>query len=64
MQTLIRQPESIREKAEVFARGGNSKHHEIQIAAYLKAEQRGFSPGHELDDWLEAERDFNNPVSS
>lgn len=28
----------------------------IRRAAYLLAEQRGFTPGHELDDWLEAER--------
>lgn len=28
---------------------------QIAIAAYLKAEARGFEPGHELEDWLEAE---------
>lgn len=28
----------------------------IRLAAYLLAEQRGFTPGHELDDWLKAER--------
>ena len=28
----------------------------IRLAAYLLAEQRGLTPGHELDDWLEAER--------
>lgn len=27
----------------------------IAAAAYLKAESRGFEPGHELEDWLEAE---------
>ena len=27
----------------------------IREAAYFKAEHRGFAPGHELDDWLEAE---------
>ena len=26
--------------------------------AYYKAESRGFEPGHELEDWLEAEREF------
>lgn len=30
--------------------------HEIAIAAYFLAEQRSFTPGHELDDWLQAER--------
>ncbi|MGA7180274.1 MAG: DUF2934 domain-containing protein [Thiobacillaceae bacterium] len=29
----------------------------IALAAYFKAEARGFIPGHELDDWLEAERE-------
>lgn len=28
----------------------------IATAAYYLAEERNFSPGHELDDWLEAER--------
>ena len=26
--------------------------------AYYKSESRGFEPGHELEDWLEAERHF------
>ena len=30
----------------------------IAELAYLKAESRGFEPGHELDDWLEAEQEF------
>ena len=25
--------------------------------AYLRAERRGFAPGHELEDWLTAERE-------
>ena len=28
----------------------------VQLEAYLLAERRGFAPGGELDDWLEAER--------
>ena len=28
----------------------------IATAAYYLAERRNFEPGHELDDWLEAER--------
>jgi hypothetical protein len=28
----------------------------IADAAYFRAEQRGFIPGHELEDWLAAER--------
>ena len=30
----------------------------IAELAYLKAESRGFEPGHELEDWLEAEQEF------
>ena len=33
---------------------------EARIAelAYFKAESRGFEPGHELEDWLEAEGEY------
>jgi hypothetical protein len=31
------------------------RHHRVRVAAYFLAERRGFAPGHELDDWLEAE---------
>lgn len=30
--------------------------HMIATTAYFLAEERGFTPGHELEDWLEAER--------
>ena len=30
----------------------------IAELAYLKAESRGFEPGHELEDWYEAEQEF------
>lgn len=30
----------------------------IAERAYFKAEQRGFAPGHELEDWLAAEREL------
>jgi len=31
----------------------------ISEAAYQRAESRGFAPGYELDDWLEAEREID-----
>jgi hypothetical protein len=31
----------------------------IATAAYYRAERRGFLPGHELEDWLSAEREFD-----
>ena len=38
----------------------NSADRDARIAelAYLKAESRGFEPGHELEDWLEAEQEL------
>jgi hypothetical protein len=35
----------------------------IETAAYMRAEQRHFAPGHELEDWLAAEAEVNNRLS-
>ncbi|WP_031435006.1 DUF2934 domain-containing protein [Methylomarinum vadi] len=35
----------------------------IAEAAYYKAEKRGFEPGHELQDWLEAEKEIKECLS-
>lgn len=32
----------------------------VAVAAYFKAERRGFAPGEELLDWLEAERELTD----
>lgn len=32
----------------------------IAEAAYFRAEQRGFAPGNEMSDWLEAEADVES----
>jgi hypothetical protein len=34
------------------------RHQWISVAAYYKAQDRGFAPGLELDDWLAAEKDY------
>jgi hypothetical protein len=36
-----------------------SREARIAEAAYWRAERRGFIAGHELDDWLEAEREID-----
>ena len=36
------------------------RHEKIKQAAYFKAEHRGFIPGFELQDWLEAEQEIDN----
>jgi hypothetical protein len=35
------------------------RHHKIEEAAYFKAEHRGFVPGHELEDWMEAQQEID-----
>ena len=35
------------------------RHALIAEAAYLRAERRGFAPGHEEDDWLAAETEID-----
>lgn len=35
----------------------------IAEAAYYKAEKRGFEPGHELQDWIEAEEEIKSCLS-
>lgn len=35
------------------------RHEMVAVAAYLRAERRGFAPGCELDDWIAAERDVD-----
>lgn len=32
----------------------------ISELAYYKAKERGFEPGHELEDWLEAEQELTS----
>ena len=32
----------------------------IREAAYYRAQQRGFSPGYEIEDWLAAEGEIRN----
>jgi hypothetical protein len=34
------------------------RHEAIARSAYYRAEQRGFAPGYEVEDWLEAEREL------
>ncbi len=33
-------------------------HNKVAVAAYYKAQARGFKPGKEMQDWLEAEREM------
>jgi hypothetical protein len=55
---------SIGVKAEAFAFPEGSRHHDIQVAAYFFAKERGFAAGHELEDWLKAERQVCQHIDS
>lgn len=47
--------------AAAQAAGREAERHDmIATAAYFRAQQRGFEPGHELEDWLAAENDVTH----
>lgn len=46
------------EQKRTAAPTGEARYRWIAHAAYLRAEKRGFAPGHEFDDWLAAEAEF------
>ena len=48
-------PSLPRQSAELL----QERHRQIAELAYYKAEQRGFAPGHELEDWLAAEAEVD-----
>jgi len=55
----VKPVEPLKTTIEVLSTSGltlTDLQHEIAIAAYFLAEQRNFTAGHELDDWLQAER--------
>ncbi len=43
---------------------GEERHQLIMQAAYFRAERRGFAPGAELDDWLQAEAEIDGALES
>lgn len=56
---------STRQRASKRAKPQDDSHARRQCiaeAAYYKAEKRGFTPGQEYDDWLEAEREFDSQM--
>ena len=36
----------------------HERHHRISVAAYYRAERRGFEPGADQQDWFEAEQEI------
>jgi hypothetical protein len=59
-------PDSTRRRAgKVHSHKGRLEHASeerrlrIGRTAYFRAEERGFAPGHEMQDWIEAERELD-----
>ncbi len=68
METIVTKPQNRSskptakraKKTQTHTDNGASKSQlRIKEAAYYKALVRGFTPGHELDDWLAAEKEEN-----
>ena len=57
-----------RDGANRFPKGGvwvpEEREHMISEAAYYLAERRGFSPGNEMEDWLQAETEIDSLIQS
>jgi len=50
--------------APANARSAERVHQAIAVAAYYRAERRNFEPGHELEDWLDAEAEVLAEIES
>lgn len=42
------------------AKSNQERYERIAEAAYYRAEQRDFAPGHEVEDWLAAEKEIDS----
>lgn len=54
-------------KAPAAPMSAEERYRAIAHAAYLRAEKRGFAPGHEFEDWLAAEAEVdaaNSPAAT
>jgi len=51
-------------QSDVATSSGDEREQRIAVAAYLRAERRGFVAGAELEDWLEAEKEEESRSSS
>ena len=54
---------STRQRAAKHAPEVQGRRERIALIAYFKAERRGFLPGHEEQDWLEAEAEYEQQSS-
>ncbi len=61
---MARQASESSEPDSVSGNGGIPREQMISGAAYSRAEQRGFAPGNEISDWLDAEGDVERMLES
>lgn len=47
-----------------FGGAADPRPEDVAIAAYFRAEARGFAPGNEVEDWLAAEREIASQLSA
>jgi hypothetical protein len=52
-----------REAPASGAVGARERYRGVAEAAYFRAEHRGFLPGYELQDWLDAEAELDKPLT-
>ena len=55
-QPLKQQPQSPQQQQSDTS--GEALRERVREAAYYRAQQRGFSPGYEIEDWLAAEAEI------
>jgi hypothetical protein len=55
---------SPRSETEAVNRQGSLDEADIAQRAYRRFEERGYEHGHDVDDWLQAERDGSQPTTS
>jgi Protein of unknown function (DUF2934) len=51
----------VADMAERIANARRAYNERVALAAYYLAQQRGFEPGRELEDWLAAEAQIGHP---
>lgn len=61
-ETCVFRPERNEARDEAPAPSPEERYRRIAAAAYFRAERRGFEPGHEIEDWLAAEREVDDEL--
>jgi hypothetical protein len=56
-------PQQTQKTATPAAIGPEERYDRVAKAAYLRAEHRGFLPGCELQDWLDAEAEIDKDLT-